>query len=325
MLRSCHGPASGHMPLPGQPDRDAAGRRPGHRLQHQLGAETRGHRGQRGHVGHRPWVGEHDVDGQCRGVRRQDVEVLARRESLGLPRLGGQVQHDHAAGVGAHQRVAQTRHHEVRQHAGEPGARAEHHPVGLLDGPDRLLAGHRGRRLEQQLHHPAGCRRHGHLPTDDLRRRLPVERDGGSDADRLARHRQHPTLGAEQPPDLVQRGDRVAQQLPQPDDQQVAHGVPVELSPAAEPVLRQPAPQLAPLVVAAQCCQRHPQVARRQAAELVAQPAAGPAVVRHGDHGRQPVGDPAQGLQRGGQPVTPAQGHDRGARRHSRPRSRCST
>jgi hypothetical protein len=104
-----------------------------------------------------------------------------------------------------------------------------------------------------------------------------------------------------------------AEQLPQRHDQQVADGVLVQLAVAAEAVLDDVAPGLTPLVVAAQCGQRHAQVAGRQHAQLPAQPPAGPAVVGDGDDRAQPVGDPAQGRQGGVQPVTAAERDDPGS------------
>ena len=56
-----------------------------------------------------------------------------------------------------------------------------------------------------------------------------------------------------------------------------------QLAVTAKPVLDNPAPGGAPLVVAAQRGQRHPQVAGRQDAVLTAQPAARAAVVRNRD------------------------------------------
>jgi hypothetical protein len=59
-----------------------------------------------------------------------------------------------------------------------------------------------------------------------------------------------------------------------------------EVPVAAEPVLHYSRPGGAPVVVAAQRRQRHPQVAGWQHAEVLAQPAAGSAVVRDGDDRR---------------------------------------
>ena len=62
---------------------------------------------------------------------------------------------------------------------------------------------------------------------------------------------------------------------------------------ALEPVLQHPRPGHAPLVVAAERGQRHPQVAGREDAELAAQPARRAAVVGDGHHGGQLVDDGA--------------------------------
>ena len=131
----------------------------------------------------------------------------------------------------------------------------------------------------------------------------------GHQVQRDRRHRQHPAVRAEQPGHPVQALDRVAEQLPERHDQDVADRVAAQLRLAGEPVLDHPAPGGAPGVVAAQRGQRHPQVAGRQHAELPAQPAAGAAVVGHRDHRGQVPGHPAQRRQRGVQAVPAAQRH----------------
>ena len=95
-------------------------------------------------------------------------------------------------------------------------------------------------------------------------------------------------------------------------------------------MLQHPRPGLAPPVVAAEGGERHPQVAGREYAELVAQPARGAAVVGDRDDGGQVGGDAAQGGQGGRQPVAATEGDDRRLRRpahagYSRPRSRWVT
>ena len=119
-------------------------------------------------------------------------------------------------------------------------------------------------------------------------------------------------LAAEQPGHHVQAGDRVAQPLPEPGDQQVADRVVAQRPGAGEAVLQHVGPGPAGLVVTAQRGQRHPQVARRQAVELGAQPAGGAAVVGHRDDRGQPVGDPPQSAERRGQAVPAAERDDRG-------------
>ena len=120
----------------------------------------------------------------------------------------------------------------------------------------------------------------------------------------------------EQPAHPVERLDVVAEQLPQADDQQVADDVAAHLAVAGEAVLEHPRPGVAPLVVAAERRQRHPQVTRRQDAELAAQPARRAAVVGDGDDGGEVVDDevvdqPAQRGERGVQAVAAAEGDDR--------------
>ena len=132
------------------------------------------------------------------------------------------------------------------------------------------------------------------------------------DLQRHRRHRQDPAARAEQPADPVQGADRVAEPLPQRGDEQVADRVAVQaaLGRAAEAVLQHVGPGAAPLVVAAQRGQRHPQVAGRQAAEFAADAAGGAAVVGDGDDRGQGVGDGAQRGQGRGQAVAAAEGHD---------------
>ena len=83
-----------------------------------------------------------------------------------------------------------------------------------------------------------------------------------------------------------------------------------------EAVLEHPGPGVAPLVLAAQRRERHPQVAGRKHPELRPQPPRRAAVVGHGDHGGQLVDDQvvdqhAERAQRRGEPVAAAEGDHR--------------
>ena len=183
------------------------------------------------------------------------------------------------------------------------------------------------------------------MPGDDATRCCPrtldrlvgrrgiVAADLGDDLERLGRHRQHPSPRAEQPADEVEALDGVAEQLPDRDDHEVAERVTVEVPGAREAVLQHVAPGVAPVAVVAQRGERHAQVARRQDVELVAQPAARPAVVGDRDDGGHVVGEQAQRSECSGEPVASAESDDaavvrsadsRAGRRHrhSRPRSR---
>ena len=134
--------------------------------------------------------------------------------------------------------------------------------------------------------------RHLDLPSHDLERLgvLGVEpADLGVDVHRAQRHREHTALGPQEPPHDVEGADMVAELLPQRHDEQVADDVAVHLALAGEAVLEDTLPGAAPLVLAAQRGERHPQVTGRQDAELAAQPARRAAVVGHGDHRGQVV------------------------------------
>jgi hypothetical protein len=74
---------------------------------------------------------------------------------------------------------------------------------------------------------------------------------------------------------------------------------------AAEAVLHERAPPAASSSSRGQRGQRHPQVARREQAQLAAQPPGRAAVVGHGDDGGDVVGEQAQRRERGVQAVPP--------------------
>ena len=84
---------------------------------------------------HRAAVREHHVHRQVRRMVGQHLQVRVRGEPLRLSRLRRQVQRDQPAAPGWRAAPGQLGHQQVRQHAGEPGARPEHHPVRR---PDRL-------------------------------------------------------------------------------------------------------------------------------------------------------------------------------------------
>ena len=65
---------------------------------------------------------------------------------------------------------AQLGHQQVRQHAGEPGARAEEEHVGGAHRGQRLRAGRRRVRAQPDPAHPARGGRHGHLAADPVAR-----------------------------------------------------------------------------------------------------------------------------------------------------------
>ncbi len=200
----------------------------------------------------------------------------------------------------------------------EPGP--EDDPVGQFDGGERLDAG--GRVLGQQPDAvPASRRRRisparvsvcsAEVPSGAVTRTWPSMVSGTLDIGRTS-----PRAPSSAPAHL-RPGDGVAQELPERHDQQVAHGVFIEGTAAAlaggEAVLHDVAPGAAPVRVVAQRGERHPEVAGRQDAVLLAQPSGGSAVVGDRDDGGQLGGEQAQRRQRGGEAMAAAERDDGGA------------
>jgi hypothetical protein len=173
---------------------------------------------------------------------------------------------------------------------------------------ERFRAGPRPVGPQPHPLHPARGGRHRDLTPDERAVTRSEPADLGLDVERVAAHGQHPPAQPQQGGDLVERGDRVAEHLHQPGQQQVADRVPGERPGAAEAVLHELAPAAPRFVVGGERGERHPQVAGREQAELTAQPAGRAAVVGDGDDGGDVVGEPPQRRQRGVQPVTAAQG-----------------
>ena len=127
------------------------------------------------------------------------------------------------------------------------------------------------RRVEGHRDDVAGGGRHLDLAAH---RRRPGRLGGvqaadlGGDVHRGDRHRQHPPLGAQQPAHPVEGPHVVAHELPEPDDEEVAQRVALHVALPREAVLEDVGPRAAPVVVAAERGERHPQVTRRQHAEL---------------------------------------------------------
>src|SRR5690606_8127901 len=92
----------------------------GHVGQHRAGTEPLRSRPEPARRGHRLPVGDHRFGFQFRRMLSQYVQVLLRRETRRLARLGNQVEHDHLTRCGADQRLVQVRDQQVHQHAGEP-------------------------------------------------------------------------------------------------------------------------------------------------------------------------------------------------------------
>ena len=175
--------------------------------------------------------------------------------------------------VGAGECFRDVRHEQVRNDACEPRSWPEHRPVRLVDGLDRLRAAGRIGRLQTYADDLPRRRRHRDL-TAHLDRRARILRQQadhlGDDLQRSRRKRQHTSGGAEHAPGDGERVHRVAQQLEERGEHEVADGVPLQLPGAVEAVLVGPRPQLLVRARTGEGSQRHPQVARGQRAELPA-------------------------------------------------------
>jgi hypothetical protein len=94
--------------------------------------------------------------------------------------------------------------------------------------------------------------------------RLHAEaRDVGLDVERLAAHRQHPAPQSEQCTHLVEGGHRVAEEVHETGQQEVAHRVPGERAGAAESVLHEIRPPVRGTVLRREGGECHPQIAGR--------------------------------------------------------------
>ena len=155
-----------------------------------------------------------------------------------------------SAGVGLHEGVAELRHHQVRDHRREPRPRAEHDPVGRVarrPAPPGTAPGRAGPARSRRSRRRWSRPRPGRAPSPGRSGR-PASRPRTSrgDVERGERHRQHPARRAEQPADPVEGGDRVAELLPEPDDQQVADDVAVHLAVRRRSGAGAPAPRCRP-------------------------------------------------------------------------------
>ena len=103
---------------------------------------------------------------QRRCVVGQHLQVRLGGEARGLPRLRLEVEYDELAGSAGLQGDPELGHQQVRDHAGEPGARAEDDPVGRLDRLQRLRAGGRVDGVQGDVAHPAAGGCHLHLAAD---------------------------------------------------------------------------------------------------------------------------------------------------------------
>ena len=294
--------------------------------------DRRGRRVQPLGHGHGVDIGQHRVHPQRGGVLAEYGEVLLGREPGRLPGSGARFSttiRRAAVSISASRELGDQ---QVRQHAGEPRPRPEHHHVGGADGGHRIGAGPRLVGDEPHPLHAAGCRRDRHLAADAVRAR----RLGASPVTSAPMSRGSVHIGSTRPrtpssPRRRRAPRPVAQRVDQPGDEQVADRV----ARAARRCRRSGAARGCatggPARRRRQRGHRHPQVARREQAQLAAQPTGRAAVVGHGDDGGDVVGEQAQRRSVACSPWPPPSatalsvvGGVVGAA-HSRPRSRCAT
>ena len=120
-----------------------------HIAQNQTSAEGRRGFLQLDRILHHRGVGEDSVDPKGGSMHAKRLQVLLGREAGGFAHLGSKVEDDQSARAGRMQGLGQFRDLEMREHAGKPRARTEDHPVGVMDGLDRLWRYRRVRRTSE--------------------------------------------------------------------------------------------------------------------------------------------------------------------------------
>ena len=243
-------------------------------------------------------IGNDNVQLQVRCVLIEDAQMIGGGHPVRLPALGRQVEHDRLEGPGALQGPPHGGQDQVGQDRCVPGAGPQNHPVRLVDGLHGLGVCVRIGGDDAHVLHLAALGGHGHLTAHSPA--VGAVDDVRLDDQGRGAHGDHPSVDRQEPPDPVQALDLIAEKLPQREDEQVAQGVVIELALAGETVLEHIAPGQPPLGVVGQRGQGHAQVPGRQAVELPPQASGGPAVVGHGDHGSELMGDMAQRPQGGG-------------------------
>jgi hypothetical protein len=264
---------------------------PGDEADAPLGHERRVH-------GERP-VGLDEEHVDVRTVVEDRPEVVAAVEPRRLGRLRVQVADLHDLRARARHRVADPGHAQHGQEARVERAGREHDLVGLGDRRERVRV--RGRVVRHELDAPDP-------PRDVHDCDLPLDRfavDVGLQHDRLGGRGPHPPDRAEQGRRRVDGRDGVAERLVEAGEDEVAEGVPLELT-GAEAVLEGGGPEL----VVGERHEAAAQVARREHVEVAAQPTRRPAVVGDAHDGEHLVGVAAGGAQHARQAVPAAERDD---------------
>ena len=284
------------------------------------------------------------VDRQRVVVRVQDMEVTLDREARRLPWFGRQIDEQHLAGCALPQRLSLRGHEHVWDDAREPRAGSQYDEVGSGDGVESIVTGRRVGRQQTHATHLARRRRDRDLSPDD-----PTDPWIGFetghirfDLQRPGRHRKHPAVDVEKSAQFIEGRDRVAENLGQAREEQVADGMPCECAVSTKTMLQRACPQfvtrafhrarfgvVASIVERGGCAHqrdhRHPQIAGRDDVEFASEPAGRTTVVGNRHHRRDVRAEVPHRRQRRVQAVASTERDDAVRAAHSRPRSRCIT
>ena len=254
-----------------------------------------------------------------------------RGEALGLSAFGGQVQRDQPARARLQQGLAQLGNQQMRNHAAEPLAGPEHHPISLGDRRQCFRAGRRVRRDQLDRHHWPGRGCHGILTDHRVDLTCQAAVAGETRPTRAWMFSAVDDIGSTRP---CAPSRRATQSRPSTWPPSSSHNATMSRSPAAwlcspplarsEPVLQDAGPGSAPLVVAAQCGQCHPQVTWWQHTEVMMEATTRPTVVGDRDDRRagpltrrKADAQPARAPRRGRRPWDPPAGEPRRTRSFS--------
>ncbi|OIQ70346.1 hypothetical protein GALL_480410 [mine drainage metagenome] len=98
---------------------------------------------------------------------------------------------------------------------------------------------------------------------------------------------------------MIQADNPIAMHLPERGKHQVAKRMPTDFAATAETVLHDIGPAPTPDIVGAECCQRHPQIARGQDSKFTSKTSTRAPIIGNRDDGRDPGRDGAQCGERG--------------------------
>ena len=299
--------------------------------EHQPGAHLDTARSRGRHVAHRGPVGEHDVDVQTGACSASTSRCVSGAKPSVSPGCGSRLRTTSVRAAVDSRAAPEVGDEQVRDHAGEPRARARAPPSRPRHRGQRLGAGRRVAGSRRDREHPARGRGDLDLAADHG---VGVGSSGSTPRTRAMMSSGARAIGSTRPwaPSSRPTQSRPSTWSPSSSQSATMSRLPTacwSISPSLANRCWSTRAQVPPHSSSPQsAAERLPQVAGRQAAELLAQPARGAAVVGDGD-------DRGQARRRPGAAPPgrrPARGRRRARRRlarrarspHSRPRSRWS-